>query len=178
MCLFFPLLWHTSETLSSSWRDLLASSTSITALYFLHSAFSFLFFSFLFFSFLFFSGMYSRGARRGGWSLERVGATVWGGLQGASQCSQSHRQSTHTHTRSCASHTPCHSQTKRKVDVCNSITASWCFLRGAENAHIEGKCRFINFICIFLEIYAQHLMIYHALIYIEQSTSQFSLCVE
>lgn len=43
----------------------------------------------------------------------------------------------------------------------------------ALKTHTEGKCRFLEFICILLEIYAQHLRIYHALIYIEQSTSQF-----
>ncbi len=89
-CVFFSIV------MAHFWNSVLLMTRSACQLHLNHCSF---FPSFcLFFSFLFFSGMYSRGARRGGWSLERVGATVWGGLQGASQCSQSHRQSTHTHT--------------------------------------------------------------------------------
>ncbi len=134
---------------------------------------------FLFFSFLFFSGMYSRGARRGGWSLERVGATVWGGLQGASQCSQSHRQSTHTHTQGVAP--PTHPATVRRRGKWMCATAlprPGAFSEALKTHILRESAGSSTTYAFFLEIYAQHLMIYHALIYIEQSTSQFSLCVE
>lgn len=168
-CVFlFLLLWHTSETMSSSWRDLLAISTIITALSFLHSAFSFLF-----------RDVQPWGEE--GWLEfgEGGGHSLRWAARGQSVFSESQTEHTHTQGAAPPTHPRTNSHTVRRRGkwMCAAALPRPDAFSEALKTHTEGKCRFLEFICILLEIYA-HLRNYHALIYIEQSTSQFSLCVE
>ncbi len=135
---------------------------------------------FLFFSFLF-RDVQPWGEE--GWLEFREGGghSLRWAARGQSVFSESQTEHTHTHTHTQGVAPPTHPATVRRRGKWMCATAlprPGAFSEALKTHILRESAGSSTTYAFFLEIYAQHLMIYHALIYIEQSTSQFSLCVE